>query len=98
MLLIRDVFRCKPGKSRELAEKLKATVPLLEKADGFVNCRVTVDLVGDYWTVVLESEAADLSQLERHLREYSSRPEMREVMAGYMDLVDGGHREIHRIV
>jgi hypothetical protein len=27
MFLIRDVFRCKPGKARELAEKLRATLP-----------------------------------------------------------------------
>jgi hypothetical protein len=29
---------------------------------------------------------------------YGSRPEVREAMAGYLDLVEGGHREIFRIV
>jgi hypothetical protein len=29
---------------------------------------------------------------------FSARPEVKEKLAGYMDMVEGGHREIYRIV
>ena len=98
MLLIRDVFRWKPGKSAELARRLQQTIPSTEAEDGFRNSRVLVDYVGDYWTVVLEGEVDDLSQFEHHMAGYASRPAVQEAMRGYTDLVDAGHREIFRIV
>lgn len=98
MYLIRDVFRCKPGQSRAVAEKFKATIPFVEEHDGFRNSRVLVDYVADYWTVVLEAEVEDLGQFDHHMASYSTHPGVREAMTGYLDLVQGGHREIFRIL
>ncbi|HEX6202722.1 MAG TPA: hypothetical protein VF100_06955 [Thermoanaerobaculia bacterium] len=98
MYLIRDVFRCKPGKAKLLAEKLRATLPSTEREDGFRNCRLLVDFVADYWTVVWEAEVDSLERFEHHMAHYASRPAVREAMAGYLDLVEGGHREIFRIL
>lgn len=98
MLLIRDVFRCKPGRAKDLVARFERTLPSLRQDDRLTSCRILVDLVADYWTVVLESEAEDLSQFERHMAELGSRPEVQEAMSGYMELVDGGRREIFRIV
>jgi len=98
MYVVRDIFRCKPGKAKELVEKFKKSIGSMEQLDGFVNVRLMVDFVADYWTVVLESDIASLEQFEKHMSEWSSRAEVREAMAGYMDLVEGGRREIFRIV
>jgi hypothetical protein len=98
MFLIRDVFRCKPGKVRALAEKFKKTIPSMEREDGFVNCRVMTDFVGTYWTVVLQAEVDSLEKFEKHMREFGTRPAVRKALDSYMDLVHGGHREIYRIV
>lgn len=98
MYVIRDVFRCKPGKSRQVAEMFKKTMDSMKAIDGFTNPRVMLDFVSDYWTVVLESEVESLSKFEGHMATFSSRPEIREAMAGYMDLVVGGHREVYRLV
>jgi hypothetical protein len=98
MYLIRDVFRCKPGKAGALARMFLATVPSMESADGFKNVRVMTDAVAAYWTVVLQAEVDDLAKFEEHMRSFGARPEVKEALAGYMDLVDGGHREIYRIV
>jgi hypothetical protein len=98
MYLIRDVFRCKPGRAKLLAEKLLATVPSTEREDGFRNSRVLVDFVASYWTVVWEAEVDSLERFEHHMAHYSSRPEVQQAMAGYLDLVEGGHREIFRIL
>lgn len=98
MYLIRDVFRCKPGKSREVAERFKRTVPSMESMDGFQNCRVMLDVVASYWTVVLEAEVETLEGFEHHMREFALRPEVREALSGYLDLVEEGRREIYRLV
>lgn len=98
MLLIRDVFRCKPGKAGALAKMFLMTVPSMETEDGFRNVRVMTDYVATYWTVVLQAEVEDIGKFDGHMRSFSARPEVKEALAGYMDLVDGGHREIYKIV
>lgn len=98
MLLIRDVFRCRPGKAGEVARRLQATLPSTEAEDGFRNCRVLVDYVGAYWTVVMEGEVDDLSQFDHHMAGYGSRPAVQEAMRGYTDLVESGYREVFRIL
>jgi len=98
MYVIRDVFRCKPGKSRQLADMFKKTLNSMKGIDGFESPKVMLDFVADYWTVVLEAEAESLSKFEGHMATFSSRPEIREAMAGYMDLVLEGHREIYKLV
>jgi hypothetical protein len=95
MYLVRDVFKCKPGQAKSLAERFKKSMTLLE---GESNFRILVDYVATYWTVVLESEIEDLGEFERHMREWGERADVQEVMSGYMDSVQGGHREIFRIV
>jgi hypothetical protein len=70
----------------------------MEKIGGSSNARILIDYIADYWTVVLESEVKDLQQFERELELYMTKPEFREAMAGYTDLVEEGRREIYRIV
>jgi heme-degrading monooxygenase HmoA len=98
MFLIRDVFHCKPGKAKDLAMRFKRLLPHMEREDGFTNGRVMVDAIAEYWTVVLEAECESLEQFEKHMTEFGSRAEVREVLAGYMELVEGGQREIYRLV
>jgi hypothetical protein len=98
MYLIRDVFRCKPGKASELARRFKETIPSMETEDGFRNCQVMVDAVAQYWTVVLQAEVEELGGFEHHMKTFGARPEVRQALEGYMDLVEGGHREIYRLL
>lgn len=98
MFIVRDVFQCKPGQAKALAEIFKRALPHFESLDGFVNGRVMVDAVAGYWTVVMEVEVDSLAGFEKHLATSGSHPEIREIMKGYMDLVTGGHREIYRLV
>lgn len=98
MLLIRDVFRCKPGKARMLAEMFKKTIPSMEQQDGFKNCRVMVDYVASYWTVVLQAECERIEEFDHHSRTFGTRDDVREALKGYMELVEEGHREIYRIL
>jgi hypothetical protein len=97
MLIIREVFRCKPGKAGALIEKFKAMNELSERRD-LKASRILVDAVSTYWTVVTEFEVESLTAFEKDMAEYANDQEMRDAMAGYMELVDGGHREIFRVV
>jgi hypothetical protein len=98
MFIVRDVFNCKPGKAKDLAEKFTKAIASMPKDDRFRNPRVMVDAVAEYWTVVLEAEVETLADFEQNMRDFGNRAEVREALAGYMDLVNGGRREIYRIV
>ena len=96
--LIRDVFRCKPGKAGALVDVFRRAGPHFERLHGFRRQRVLVDYVASYWTVVLEAEVDSLAQFDEHMATYANTPEIRAAMAGYLEHVEGGHREIFRIV
>ena len=45
--------------------------------------------------VVPQAEVDDISKFVGHMQSFGSRPEVKEALKDYMDLVDGGHREIY---
>ena len=98
MLLLRDVFKCKPGGSKALAEQFQKALAVLDETKALNNFRILIDHVGDFWTVVLESEIEDLSRFEQHMKEWGEREDVKEIMRGYMDNVESGYREVFRIL
>lgn len=96
MYLIRDVFNTKPGKAKELVKKFKQAEPYMAK-QGMKGYKVMTDIATTYWTVVLESEVEDLSMFAKEVRNGTPDPEFGKIMEGYMDLIEGGHREIFLI-
>ncbi len=97
MFVVRNVFKCKPGKAKALIEKLKKANELMERAGAVNNQRVLVDEVAAFWTVVIENEVEDMAKFAESMQQYGSRTDVQEAMADYMDLVEGGYREIFRI-
>ena len=95
MYLVRDTFKCKPGKAKELVNKFKQTIPFMEEQN-LKNTKILTDVVSNYWTVVLESEVETLSEFENR-RGFTSKPKVQEIMKDYMTLVEGGKREIFKI-
>ena len=95
MYLIREVFKCKPGKAKELVNKLKQASKYME--DDMKGIKIMTDIAADYWTVVMQFEVKDLGEFAKEIRGGTSQPEMENIMKGYMDLVDGGYREIFLI-
>jgi hypothetical protein len=101
MLLIREVFHCRPGKVRPMVEKFVAMSKLMEKA-GQGKFRIMTDLCGErYWTIVAEMEVASLQAFEESMQgqgmDEKAQKEMEKLMEGYHDLIDSGHREIFKI-
>ena len=59
MLLVREVFHCKPGKVKPMVEKFMAMSALNEKL-GMGKSRVLTDFAGDrYWTIISEWEVGE---------------------------------------
>lgn len=93
MYVMQSSFRAKPGKAQELADKLKAA-GARAVGDQITAYRVLVDHVGDFWTVILETE---FSSVDAYF-EAISAPAVRDAMVGYLDLVERGHRRAFRVV
>jgi hypothetical protein len=96
MYLIRDIFHAKPGKAKDFVAKIKKAMPHM-RTPGIGSVRVMTDTVAGYWTVVCETEVEELQAYFDSSRAESRDPEAEEAMKGYMDLINGGHREIFRI-
>ncbi len=92
MIVIRNVFHCKPGQAKNLVKMMKET---FAKNPSMGKARIMSDVSAGFWTVVLETEAESLDAWEKEMAGTSA--DVRQAMAGYMDLVTGGHREIYRI-
>jgi hypothetical protein len=95
MYLIRDIFNTKPGRAKDLVAKAKKAMPHM-RAPGVHSTRVMTDTVATYWTVVCETEVENL-QTYFDMGQTKPSPEAEEAMKGYMELVNGGRREIFRI-
>ena len=96
MYLVRDIFNAKPGKAKDLVAKFKQLEPYMKEV-GMKGMRVMTDAVADYWTVVAESEVESLDEYFDMGRRERGNEKMGEIMQGYMDLVEGGRREVFRI-
>jgi hypothetical protein len=97
MYVVRNVFKCKPGQAKNLIEKFKKATEVLQQSDAVKSERILVDEVATFWTVVIETEVEDLTKFSQAMQEYGSKVEVRQAMEGYMELVDGGYREIFRV-
>ena len=101
MLLVREVFHCKPGKVRKLAEMFMEMNKLQDKAR-MGRMRLLTDFCGPrYWTLVAEMEVASLKSFEDMMAgvgmDEATGKEFERIMKGYHDLVETGHREIYKI-
>lgn len=101
MLLVREVFYCKPGKVKKLVEKFLAMAKITADA-GQGQMRIMTDFAGDrYWTCVAEFEVASMQAFEEMMQgagmTEEQGKEMERIMEGYHDLIEHGRREIYKI-
>ena len=98
MILVRDVFRLQFGKARDglAAWKEMAAHAKIAGWPGGVP-RVLTDLVGPYYTLVMESTAKDLQTWESDMRAGMADPAWRTLYGKFTPLVESGYREIFTI-
>ncbi|MEK7330325.1 MAG: hypothetical protein AAB290_02870 [Candidatus Eisenbacteria bacterium] len=94
MYIVRESFTARPGMASKLARLIKDVSKDMMKN----KVRVMTDVIGDFNTVVFETEIKDLAEHEQMMKEYGEKPELRQRLAGYTDLWITGKREIFRVV
>lgn len=97
MIQVREVFNVKFGRAKE-AVALAREGLAIEEANGGAPTRLLTDLTGDYYQLVMESEYESLAAFEAALQQAMQAPEFREWYPKFAALIDGGRREIYRIV
>ena len=95
MYVIRDVFKAKAGKAKDLVAKFKSCTPVL-RGEGIHNIRILTDVTATFWSVVWEFEAESVEDYFR-LTERVDDPKVYHIMEGYHDYIVEGHREIFKI-
>jgi hypothetical protein len=98
MILIREIFFCKPGKVRPMVDKFKAMNTVMEKA-GLGKSKIMTDLSAErYWTVVSEWEVTNLAAFEEMMNNPTMQSkEFEDIMKDYHNFVESGRREIYTI-
>jgi len=96
MYLVRDIFKAKPGKSKQLVEMFRSTSDHLE-TKGIRNIRVLTDVASTFWTVVWEFEVEEINDYFEMSRNLDSNAEVYDSLEGYKEHVLEGSREIFRI-
>ena len=97
MYVIREVLHCKPGKVRQMAEKLKAISHAIKEM-GHEPMRLLTDVTGEpFWTIVAEAQVQKIDDFFAVEQTLTANESVRKVMADYHDLVESGRREIFRV-
>lgn len=96
MIIVHDIFICKPGNASKLAKKFKEA---MTGNDELVN--IMTDMTGSYNRVVMVSKYDNLTAYEKSWEKYKEDSEamkkMNEAMAGYHDMYLTGSREIYQV-
>ncbi|MBI1780032.1 MAG: hypothetical protein HYR66_01475 [Sphingobacteriales bacterium] len=97
MVIVHDIFICKPGNASKLAKLFKETMSVMSELD----CIMT-DMTGQYNRVIMvtkyESLGAYEKNFEKYMQDTDEMKQMKEKMKGYTDLYLSGSREIYRIM
>ncbi|HEX4850554.1 MAG TPA: NIPSNAP family protein [Puia sp.] len=95
MILVHDIFVCKPGNASKVAKMFKEAMSANSE---FVN--VLTDVSGAYNRVIMVTKYDNLAAFEQSFEKYMKDSEaakkMKDAMAGYQDLYLTGSREIYR--
>jgi heme-degrading monooxygenase HmoA len=95
MIIVHDIFICKPGNASKLAKLFKE---VMSSNSEFVN--IMTDMSGQYNKVVCVTKYESLTAYEESWKKYEQNTEemkkMQEKMAGYHDMYLTGSREIYK--
>jgi hypothetical protein len=97
MILVRDIFQLKFGKAKDV-KALWNEFKAFEKKTGFGPSRGLFDLVGNYYTFVMETTFADLSAYEKLMQSGVAAQEFGAWYQKFVPLVESGKREIFTII
>ena len=94
MIIVHDIFVCKPGNASKLAKLCKEH---MSSQKDFVN--VMTDMTGQFNRVIIVTKHESLTAYEKSWESMSEEEmkKMQEAMKGYTDMYLTGSREIYRV-
>lgn len=96
MIIVHDIFVCKPGNASKMAKLFKEVM-----ADNKELVNIMTDMTGQYNRVIMVSKYENLTAYEKSWEDYTRNEEemkkMKEKMAGYHDMYLTGSREIYQV-
>ena len=96
MIIVHDIFICKPGNASKFAKLFKEMM-----ADNEELLHIMTDVTGDFNKVVMVTKYESLSAYEQNMQKYMQDSEemkkMKEKMQGYHELYLTGSREIYHV-
>jgi hypothetical protein len=96
MYVIREVLNCKPGKVRQMIEKLRSISAVLNEM-GEEPLRLLTDVTDEpFWTIA-EAKVEKLDDFFAIEQRLLANETLRKTMADYHDFINRGRREVYRI-
>ncbi len=97
MILVRDIFRLKFGRAKEVKALLKDGRRFMDQG-GATSVRQLTDVTGPYYTLVLESTYENLAGWEAGMSNAQPDPAWAAWYERFKEFVESGYREIFTIV
>ena len=95
MIIVHDIFICKPGMASKFAKLFKEVM-----ADNEELVNIMTDMTGQFNKVVMVTKYESLTAYEQNFQKYMKDSEemkkMKEKMEGYHDMYLTGSREIYQ--
>jgi predicted translin family RNA/ssDNA-binding protein len=96
MIIVHDIFICKPGQASKMARLFK---DMMAENEELVN--IMTDMTGEFNRVVMVTKYDNLTAYEKNFEKYMKDTEemkkMKEKMKGYQDMYLTGLREIFQV-
>jgi len=97
MIVVRNVFKLKFGKAKEVKVLMQEAVSI-NKKNGINDVRVLTDITGPSYTMVFETTHESLAVFESKIHTILGSPEWGKMYEKFIPFVDSAYREIFTIV
>ena len=96
MIIVHDIFVCKPGNASKLAKLFKEWAEVVPKK----NVSVMTDMTGQYHRVISVSKFESLAEYEKESKKMGQTPKEKKIMEKFKDMNEmyvSGSREIYKV-
>lgn len=98
MIIVRNVFRLKFGKAKDALALWKEGREIAHRTGSGEKMRAMTDLVGPFYTFVMEEEFPSLADMEREMQNEMGAEEFKVWYQKFVQVVDNGYREVFTLV
>ena len=95
MIIVHDIFVCKPGNASKLAKLFKEAMANMSEVE-----YIMTDMTGQFNRVIMVSKYESLSAYEKSFEKYmhdsDEMKRVKELMKGYTEMYQTGSREIYQ--